>query len=479
MDERKEELQELIHYGDRLLEEMRRPSEAIGLLQEALRHLNDIAQDFSEDAALWQTKFAASEEQNRKLQQQLDNVTVTEKEHAKELQALRKVIDDQAADIQDLDKDFQGKLADYRKQRDRDMAACLKDYNEKLQPLLEAQKKLADLKADLEEQRRVNEKRNRELGQATESYNKEKKSYERLKEKCEAEKAKYEKHRKDNEDILERVYPQLQKDKESADDTIASLRQDLKDCNNELSAQRKELENVNSAKSKLEDQLKDIGKERDEWKQKYDSEYAKKEQLEFDLQDKTASCEDLNSKLTEAHENYAKLTDERDGLKAKCDELQEERDSLAEQLRNAQPNEPVCPPFPVTDGEIEKPNSGTQNNNADVDKQIGDIVDETNKKISNKDKSADKGSSAGGDPESREPADDTLLAEGSSKSQGRKEGGGPAGDGDSKIYSGNAKEASGEVSPANGGEAQNDGLDPANSSDNSLSTRNEDDDSDK
>lgn len=58
MDEKAKELNELVGYGNRLLDEMTAKDEkAVTMLRGIITHIHDIAQEYANDAALWQGKY--------------------------------------------------------------------------------------------------------------------------------------------------------------------------------------------------------------------------------------------------------------------------------------------------------------------------------------------------------------------------------------------------------------------------------------
>ena len=72
MEERKKELDELIGYGNRLLDELSADDvDKITMLRGVFTHIHGIAQEYASDAAIWQGKFEASEETIRCLKQKM------------------------------------------------------------------------------------------------------------------------------------------------------------------------------------------------------------------------------------------------------------------------------------------------------------------------------------------------------------------------------------------------------------------------
>lgn len=63
MEERRKELNELIGYGNRLIDELSaNDADKITMLRGVLTHIHGIAQEYASDAAIWQGKYETSEE---------------------------------------------------------------------------------------------------------------------------------------------------------------------------------------------------------------------------------------------------------------------------------------------------------------------------------------------------------------------------------------------------------------------------------
>ena len=72
MDEKKKELNELIGYGNRLLDDMASADAAtVTLLRGVLTHIHDIAVEYAGEAAVWRGKYEAAEEALKTLERQM------------------------------------------------------------------------------------------------------------------------------------------------------------------------------------------------------------------------------------------------------------------------------------------------------------------------------------------------------------------------------------------------------------------------
>ena len=177
MDERGQELNELRDYGNKLLEEMRYPN-LIGMLQETLTHLHDIACEYSRDADLWHRKYNACAEEKQALQEELQHRIGAWEEQKGEWRSVIKVQTDK---IQDMDRDFQYKLDELRVYRDNEIG----NYNDKVQSLLIAQSALGKMKNELEEEKRRLEDARRKCDEAKAEHEKAKEEYEGKRRECE------------------------------------------------------------------------------------------------------------------------------------------------------------------------------------------------------------------------------------------------------------------------------------------------------
>ena len=72
MEERKKELNELIGYGNRLLDELSAgDADKITMLRGVFTHIHSIAQEYASDAAIWQGKYETSEETVKYLERKM------------------------------------------------------------------------------------------------------------------------------------------------------------------------------------------------------------------------------------------------------------------------------------------------------------------------------------------------------------------------------------------------------------------------
>ena len=72
MDERGKELNELVGYGNRLLDEMSANDEkVVTMLRGVITHIHGIAQEYANDAALWRGKYETSRYTAKSLEEKL------------------------------------------------------------------------------------------------------------------------------------------------------------------------------------------------------------------------------------------------------------------------------------------------------------------------------------------------------------------------------------------------------------------------
>ena len=125
MDERGQELNDLRDYGARLLEEMKYP-ELIGMLQETMTHLHDIATEYAKDAEGWHVKYDACAAQNIALQKKLENLASALERQKEDMSA---VIYAQSDEIRQMGQEFECKLNELRSYRDAGVA----EYKQRVQ----------------------------------------------------------------------------------------------------------------------------------------------------------------------------------------------------------------------------------------------------------------------------------------------------------------------------------------------------------
>lgn len=249
MDERGQELNELRDYGAKLLEEMKYP-DLIGMLQETMTHLHDIATEYATDAKHWHDKYDACEAQNVAMQQEMKNLTAALDRQKDEMAA---VVNAQSDNIRRMGQEFERKLDELRSYRDAEVA----EYNKRVQTMLATQEVLQQKKEMLA----VQEQRLAEARQLCEN---ERKDLEKTREE-------YENQIKFNQMKIE-AYPELSDDK------------------------RNYKKQLDDAKKVADDQLNSMRRERDAWKDKHDKEQHlrvlienKLGKLQKDRQEKAAS----------------------------------------------------------------------------------------------------------------------------------------------------------------------------------------------
>ena len=72
MDERAKELNELVGYGNRLLDEMSAKDEnTVTMLRGVITHIHGIAQEYANDTALWRGKYEASQNASKNREEKL------------------------------------------------------------------------------------------------------------------------------------------------------------------------------------------------------------------------------------------------------------------------------------------------------------------------------------------------------------------------------------------------------------------------
>ena len=77
MDERSKELNELVVYGNRLLDELSSADvNTVAMLRSVLTHIHGIAIEYADDAAIWQGKYEVNEETVKNLKQQMKEQSV-------------------------------------------------------------------------------------------------------------------------------------------------------------------------------------------------------------------------------------------------------------------------------------------------------------------------------------------------------------------------------------------------------------------
>ena len=236
MDERGQELNDLRDYGARLLEEMKYP-ELIGMLQETMTHLHDIATEYAADAEGWHVKYDACAAQNIALQKKLENLASALDRQKDEMAA---VINAQSDTIRRMGQELERKLNELRSYRDAEVA----EYNQRVQALLatqevlqQKQEKLADQEQQLAEERQH----------------------------CENERKAVERTRDEYEE-------QIELNRAKLDDYPALF--DYK-----MNAKKK----IDDAQKAADDQVNAMRKERDEWKHQHDKERYWRENFEKEL----------------------------------------------------------------------------------------------------------------------------------------------------------------------------------------------------
>ena len=263
MDERGQELNELRDYGNKLLEEMRYPN-LIGMLQETLTHLHDIACEYSRDADLWHRKYNACAEEKQALQEEIQHRIGAWEEQKAEWRSVIKVQTDK---IQEMDRDFQYKLDELRVYRDREIG----NYNDRVQSLLTAQSALGKMKNDLEEEKRRLEDAHRKCDEAKAEHEKAKEEYEEKRRECEQQMER-------NRDKIE-GYEVLFIEKMNVQSKIEKIEKD--------------------AAEKVEAANKEIA----EWNRRYDAEHVLREKITKELEElkkKLQGNEDSNNDRSNA-----------------------------------------------------------------------------------------------------------------------------------------------------------------------------------
>ena len=237
MDERGQELTELRDYGHKLLEEMRYPN-IIGMLQETISHIADIAEEYSVEAEKWHNKYDECAEQNEKLQRKITDLTTAGQQENKELCA---VIDKQAKKIESMGVEFARKMDELRSHRNQE----IEEYNEKLQALIATQTTLDNLKCE------VAEKENK-LEEDRQRCNEEKTN-------CESKRLEYKQQIEDNQAKLNEY------------DSLYQFK---------LEAQQK----IDEATQSAETKIKAANDTAAEWERKYGEEYTLREKLEKEIE---------------------------------------------------------------------------------------------------------------------------------------------------------------------------------------------------
>ena len=257
MDERGQELTELRDYGHKLLEEMRYPN-IIGMLQETISHIADIAEEYSAEAEKWHNKYDECAEQNENLQKQITDLTKIGKQ---EIEKLRAVIDEQTKKIESMGDEFAKKMDELRSHRNQE----IDEYNEKLQALIATQTTLDNLKCEVtEKEGKLEEDRQR--------CNKEKNN-------CESKRLEYEQQIEDNQAKLNE-YDSLYRFK--------------------LEAQQK----IDDATQSAETKIKAANDTATEWERKYGEEYTLREKLEKKIESLKNQLQD-NAAVSQNTENQS------------------------------------------------------------------------------------------------------------------------------------------------------------------------------
>ena len=236
MDERGQELNDLRDYGARLLEEMKYP-ELIGMLQETMTHLHDIATEYAKDAEEWHVKYDACAAQNIALQKKLENLVSALDRQKEDMSA---VIYAQSDEIRQMGQEFERKMDELRAYRDAEVA----EYNQRVQALLATQEVLQQKKEKLavQEQQLAEERQH-----------------------CENERKEAEKTRTDYEEQIK-------------------FNQMKIEAYQELSNYKRNVQlEIDNAKKAADDRLNAMRKERDEWKRQHDKEHYWREIFEKEL----------------------------------------------------------------------------------------------------------------------------------------------------------------------------------------------------
>ena len=236
MDERGQELNDLRDYGARLLEEMKYP-ELIGMLQETMTHLHDIATEYAADAEGWHVKYDACAAQNIALQKKLENLASALDRQKEDMSA---VIYAQSDEIRQIGQEFECKLNELRSYRDAEVA----EYNQRVQALLATQEVLQQKKEKLavQEQQLAEERQH-----------------------CENERKAVERTRAEYEEQIELNRAKL--------DEYSAL------FDYKMNAKKK----IDDAQKAADDQVNAMRKERDEWKRQHDKEHYWREIFEKEL----------------------------------------------------------------------------------------------------------------------------------------------------------------------------------------------------
>lgn len=236
MDERGQELNDLRDYGARLLEEMKYP-ELIGMLQETMTHLHDIATEYAKDAEGWHVKYDACAAQNIALQKKLENLASALERQKEDMSA---VIYAQSDEIRQMGQEFECKLNELRSYRDAEVA----EYNQRVQALLATQEVLQQKKEKLavQEQQLAEERQH-----------------------CENERKAVERTRAEYEEQIELNRAKL--------DEYSAL------FDYKMNAKKK----IDDAQKAADDQVNAMRKERDEWKRQHDKEHYWREIFEKEL----------------------------------------------------------------------------------------------------------------------------------------------------------------------------------------------------
>lgn len=214
VDERGQELNELRNYGVKLLEEMKYPK-LIGMLQETMTHLHDIASEYAADAERWHSKYDTSVAQNTVLQENLQNISAVMQQQQSDMGM---VIKRQSEQIKQMGQDFKSKLDALRSYRDTE----IERYNERVQGLLAAQDSLRQMKE--------------ELSAKTEELAKAQQRYQDREKKAEEKQRMYERWYALNQEKIE-AYDSLYNDKLKSEEKMKNFR---KTADEQLDAVRKE-----------------------------------------------------------------------------------------------------------------------------------------------------------------------------------------------------------------------------------------------
>ena len=142
MHERDQELTELRNYGHKLLNELRYPK-IIGMLQENIMHIANIAEEYSKEADMWHSKYNECLAKNKEWQEQIKNLI-----KANDLQSTKfsTVINNQAEKINEMKQNFEKKLEELRSHRNDEIA----EYGRKVQALADTQANLDTIKSETE-----------------------------------------------------------------------------------------------------------------------------------------------------------------------------------------------------------------------------------------------------------------------------------------------------------------------------------------